>query len=637
MITIQNGGLQLDFNKETLHCTIKTTGTVWEWEAAYQPLFHINGNAVRFQDAKTITHRRYDTGIGCGIISHYENFETFETSESLEGSAKELVFETYIWIEYATGDVHFEWIPINEPKSGMEDVVWPGPMQFHKNSADWYTLLNWGQGLLVPNGWETDLGRVAFDGRMCTEGAYMPWFSQIKDGHGYIAICEQPEDAGYKAFHAAGEDCTTVGMILYKSLGSMRYRRTMLYHFEESCDYNTMCKVYRAYVKEKGTFHSLREKALRADVDKLVGTMFVHTGIKTEVQPESRFFDPAAPDKNNHLTPFSTRTEQIRHYKDDLGIEKLYLHLDGWGDPGYDNKHPDYLPACIEAGGWDGMKELCDTIHECGYSFGIHDQYRDYYFFADTYDEHLAIHLEDGSIPSHANWAGGPQTYLCASQAPYYVKRNFSELAAHDITLDCAYLDVFTCNEPDECFEPHHKMSRKECLDFRGQCFAYLLSHNILSSSEEVADWAVPNLVFCHYAPYDFMMRRPEEHKKGIPVPLYNLVYHDCVIIPWMMEQHEAEDYMLYALINGGAPYFKRDGAYAGTDGAFGDGSAFSETQQKARCEVVTELHKQVAYCELVSHKLLDREGRRQQSIFSDGTCVEIDLSCGTYTISHQN
>ena len=636
MITVANGGMQLDFNEETLHCTVKAKDTVWAWEEAYQPLFHINGKEIRFLDAKTITHTRHDTGIGCGIVSHYENFETSESLKE-EGSAKELVFETYIWIEYATGDVHFEWIPIKEPQSGMEDVVWPGPMKFSKNSADWYTLLTWGQGLLIPNGWETELGPVAFGGRMCTEGAYMPWFSQIKDGHGYIVICEQPEDAGYQAFHAAGADSTTVGMILYKSLGSMRYRRTMLYHFEESCDYNTMCKVYRAYVKEKGTFHSLREKALRADVDKLVGSMFVHTGIKTVVQPESRFFDPAAPDKNNHLTPFSTRTKQIRHYKDDLGIEKLYLHLDGWGDPGYDNKHPDYLPACIEAGGWDGMKKLCDTIHECGYFFGIHDQYRDYYFFADTYDECSAVHLEDGSIPSHANWAGGPQTYLCASQAPYYVKRNFSELADHDITLDCAYLDVFTCNEPDECFEPHHKMSRKECLDFRSQCFAYLLSRNILSSSEEVADWAVPNLVFCHYAPYDFMMRRPEEPKKGIPVPLYNLVYHDCVIIPWMMEAHEVEDYMLYALINGGAPYFKRDGAYAGTDGSFGDGSAFSEKEQKARCEVVTELHKKIAYCELVSHKLLDREGRRQQSVFSDGTCVEVDLSCGTYTISHQN
>ena len=81
------------------------------------------------------------------------------------------------------------------------------------------------------------------------------------------------------------------------------------------------------------------------------------------------FFDPEAPEKNNHLTPFAVRTKQIRNCYEKLGIKKLYLHLDGWGDPGYDNEHPDYLPACIEAGGWEGMKELCDTIHDCRLCF----------------------------------------------------------------------------------------------------------------------------------------------------------------------------------------------------------------------------------------------------------------------------
>ena len=66
----------------------------------------------------------------------------------------------------------------------MDEVVWPGAMDFMCDSEDWYTLLNWGQGLLIPNGWETKLGKVPFDGRMCTEGSYMPWFSQIKDRNG---------------------------------------------------------------------------------------------------------------------------------------------------------------------------------------------------------------------------------------------------------------------------------------------------------------------------------------------------------------------------------------------------------------------------------------------------------------------
>lgn len=280
------------------------------------------------------------------------------------------------------------------------------------------------------------------------------------------------------------------------------------------------------------------------------------------------------------------------------------------------------------------MKELADTLHDCGYLFGIHDQYRDYYFDGKTFDASFGCLQTDGTIPEHANWAGGHQTYLCATQAPYYVKRNFRQLAEHDIGLDCAYLDVFTCNEPDECANPMHYMSRRDCLDFRGQCFEYLLSQGILPSSEEVSDWSMKSLVFCHYAPYQFQMCKPGTPRKGIPVPLFNLVYHDCVIIPWMMEKMDAHnDYMLYALLNGGAPYLIRDGAYPGIDGSFQPEFTFTEQEAYDRCRVVADLHERIAACEMVSHKLLAPDGSKQETVFSDGTRVRVDLDALSYEI----
>lgn len=179
-----------------------------------------------------------------------------------------------------------------------------------------------------------------------------------------------------------------------------------------------------------------------------------------------------------------------------MGVKKLFLHLDGWADPGYDNKHPDYRNACKEAGGWEGMKDLVNTVHRCGFLFGIHDQYRDYYLDADTFDEEYAVRLTDGTIPKHKRWAGGPQTYLCGTQAPYYVKRNFQDLFRHGIKLDGAYLDVFTCNEGDECDNPRHRMTRRECYEYRKQCFDWLLARGIMTSSEEVSDWSMQSLIF---------------------------------------------------------------------------------------------------------------------------------------------
>jgi hypothetical protein len=624
---IYTKGTEIRFDESRLSFTITHEGDSWNWGEGFRPRMECEEGTIYFADAKKISHEEWKTGIGHGILSHFEGFE-------LNGADAGIAFDTIVWIEEVSGDVFFEWVPLSTETVKVKSVYWPGYMEFDEKKDSWYTLLNWQQGLLVPNTWKTAVDKVVFDGFMGTAGAYMPWFGQVKDRAGYIAICEQPWNAAYYTEHPAEGPYTHVGIRWEPSLGKMDYRRVMKYSFVKDCDYNDLCKIYRNYVIEKGRFKSLAEKAVKTpSIDQLIGSAFLHKGIKTQVMTNSDFYDAENPDKNNHLTPFSVRTEEIKKFHE-LGVEKLYLHLDGWAEPGYDNQHPDYLPACEKAGGWKAMKELSDTMHECGYLFGIHDQYRDYYYAAKTFDENFATRLADGTIPSHARWAGGPQTYLCATQAPFYVKRNFTEIMDNGIKLDCAYLDVFTCNEGDECSHPWHKMTRRECYEYRNACFEYLLSKGILPSSEEVNDWAIPSLVFCHYAPYDFMLDRPGSPKKGIPVPLFNLVYHDCLIEPWMMDKvSEEEDYMLYAVLNGGAPYLVRDGAYQNTDGSFAGGVEITIEDQIKRCKVVSDLHEKVAKCEMVRHEMVDGNPKVQRTTFADGTVVTVDFQAQTYQI----
>lgn len=510
MMIIERGNTKVCLCQETLAVTVEKDQTRWEWTDGFQPELICKEGRFSFLDAVTITHETYTMGVGIGIRSCFEGFEK-------DGVTYPYAFETLIWMEDTTEQVYFEWVPLKEEGLQVEKVLWPGQMAFEEKKDSWYTLLTHQQGILIPNDWEIPLSAIPFAGFFETAGGYMPWFGQVKDRQGYIAICTTPWNAGYYAEHPAGGPYTHVGVYFAPSLGKMEYRRVMRYTFLNDCDYNDLCKEYRSYVNEQGRLRTLEEKAARTpSVNDLIGCAFVHKGIKTQVQHNSDFFDPENPEKNNHLTTFAQRTKEIRELHE-LGVEKLYLHLDGWAQPGYDNQHPDYLPACKEAGGWEDMKELADTMHECGYMFGIHDQYRDFYKAAPSFDENYACRLPDGSIPEHQRWAGGPQSYLCATQAPYYVKRNFTEIKKHGIRLDGAYLDVFTCNEGDECDNPEHRMTRRECYEFRGRCFEYLLSQGILPSSEEVSDWAVPSLVFCHYAPYDFMMKKPGTPKEGVP------------------------------------------------------------------------------------------------------------------------
>lgn len=628
MKEITAGGSTVRLHEETLLVSLFRNDAEWNWREDFVPTLECDEGIFSFTDARSVSHELFQNGIGTGIRSCFEGFEA-------NGTVRPYSFETLIWIEAVSGDIRFEWLPLCEEGLSVKKVRWPGEMSFEKASRSWYSVLNHQQGLLVPNDWETALDHVVFNGFFETAGAYMPWFGQVKDREGYIAICETPWNAGYTAEHPAGGPYSHVGIYYEPSLGKMDYRRVLRYTLLSDCDYNDLCKVYRAYVRETGHLRTLAEKAAQnPSVDRLIGCSFVHTGIKTVVQPDSDFFDPENPEKNNHCTPFSKRTEEIKLLHN-MGVEKLYLHLDGWAQPGYDNCHPDYSPACIEAGGWEGMKELADTMHECGYLFGIHDQYRDFYKSAKSFDENYACRLTDGTIPEHHRWAGGSQSYLCATQAPYYLRRNFAALFENGIELDGAYLDVFTCNEGDECTNPEHRMTRRECYEYRGQCFSWLLAHGILSSSEEVSDWAIPSLIFCHDAPYSFMMKRPGLPKDGIPVPLFNLVYHDCVIEPWMMDKaSENDDYMLYALLNGGAPYLLRDAAYLNTDGSFEGDELLALEEMIRRSKTVSALHEKIAKCEMVRHRMNPENWWIQETEFSDGTKVKVDFKNQTYEIS---
>lgn len=629
VITVDHANTTLQLDEATLALSVTAHGQTWRWAESYRPRFvTTDDKEFFFSDAVTISHHAWNTGIGQGIRSTYQGFV-------VDGAEKPFAFETIVWIEGVSGDVFFEFVPLNEEGITLKAIYWPGYMEFEEPSDRWYSVLNILQGLLLPNTWENEVNKLQFDGQMCSCAAYMPWFGQVRPGAGYIAICQHPWDAAYQVDHPANGPYSHVSVRWLPSLGKMAYRRVMKYTFLGDCDYNDLCKIYRGYVKETGLFTSLAEKAAKSPlVDKLIGSAIVHKGIKTHIAPGSYYYNEEEPEKNDHLIPFSVRTAEIKHYKE-KGVKKLYLHLDGWGDPGYDNKHPDYLPACKEAGGWEGLKELSDTIQDCGYMFGLHDQYRDYYFDAPTFDKDFACYAPDGSIFDMSRWAGGRQTLLCATQAPYYVKRNFEEVLRHGIHLEASYLDVFTCNEGDECNHPWHKMTRKECFEYRNACFSYLLSKNILPSSEEVTDWAMKNLVFAHYGPYDFMLQAPGTPRKGIPTPLFNLVYHDCIILPWLMDRIEGqEDYMLYALLNGGAAYMDKDGAYPNCDGAFDNAAAETHLDEEiARYQIVSALQERIAKCEMTRHEFLDRDWKKQCTTYSDGTTVTVNFHDNSYQI----
>ena len=574
--------------------------------------------------AQKITTWLVQTGSGQGLCTRYENFPDEPT----------FVLETVWWLETGTGHLYAWAVPLAESRTRLQKLAWPAPFVFDSCDARDVTVYPLMQGMLLPNGWEQEFDlddhwELESD-HVYTRSAYMPWWGQLRGRAGYMALAVTPWDAGFSLCHPSG-GATSVQVLWNASLGQLSYGRAMRFSFFEDGDYVTLCKAYRDWLKEQGELVTLKEKMQRnPKAEELRGTAVIHTGIWQEVKPSCRFAAVENPETVfvPYFSTFEQRAEQLCRLKA-RGLTRAYLHVDGWGQAGYDSQHPDVLPPAEKAGGWEGFAGLRDTAHELGYLFALHDQYRDYYMDAPSYRPELAIHDGDGKIPTSDLWVGGTQAFLCPSQYLGFLRRNYGALQCKGMMPDGVYLDVFACVALDECWEPHHPVTRRQCMEYREQCFNWMRSHGVIVSSEEGIGWAMRGLDLVHHANYALVCTPQEgtltghctRKPYGIPVPLLNLVYHDCVVTPWFItektdESPEEQNGFLHALLNGGVPYVDID----------------ASAEEIRRAAIVSELHKRLGTVEMTHHRFLEGQNR-QETEYADGTCVQVDFTTNEYKI----
>ena len=616
MYHLNGQSLKIEYDPAALHLTVRQRHECWSWGAV--PFIRLSGGEVLSFRNAVCQAEDYQTGVTSGVRARYSGFRD---DPVLAGP---LVAHTLVAIDSTDDTVRFEIRIENDEEGEIDSLAWPAAMAFDAERDCGTTVLPYMQGALIPARYDQAIINVG-GGTIFERSAYMPFFGQTRNGSGYLAIYDTPYDARYDVRHDAGGD-TRVQPLFVPSLGRMREKRILLCIFSEGCDYNSFAKHYRRYVREKGQLVTLAEKIARnPSVARLIGTPIIHEAIAVHISEQSDYFKPGDPAHNDHFTPFRTRANQLRALKA-RGVEKAYLHLDGWGRHGYDNLHPDPFPPHEAAGGLAGMRELADACHELGYIFGIHDQYRDYYEDAPTFNPDNALTNADGSHPFCSVWYGGPHSWLCQMLAPEYVRRNYAEFRRLGIKIEGAYLDVFSVVFLDECFSQDHPMTRRECVEKRRECFEILTSQGIIPSSEETIDCIVPAIALCHHAPYyTDPLGSETADAYGIPIPLFNLVYHDCIVIPWSSWTTRKGGWgipgrdlgFLHAVLNGGTVYIGLD-----ADDAY-----------LLQCREALALHRRVAQQEMVRHEFLGGGYRCQRATFADGTSVEVNFDTDEYQI----
>ena len=632
--------LQLKFNEKNNSYEICFDGFLWmnDGTKAYVSVYEKKGKGTKvknipFSSAESVkTEYQKDK-----IVTRYDGFYL---------SGKKLPFALICTAEIIDSDsVVFSLKSENETEYCIQGAVYPGAFNSKTKGENSYHVDPMRQGFILPDGYMKNFFPTCYYTKVKrpinTGDCYFPLWGRVCDGHTFSAIVETPYDASLVS--CFGKRRSFLNSVYWQtSLGKVSYERKIRFVFHSNGDYNTVAKDYRKYLIDRNQLVTLDEKIKKnSNIKNILGAPVLHHKIFSKINEKSQFYNKNGSNEILCAT-FCERAEQMKKLKA-AGLEKLYIHTDGWGKNGYDNDHPYILPPCEAAGGWDGFKNFSDVCRELGYVFALHDQYRDYYYDSPVFDKNKAVTNLDGSNPYCSIWDGGEHTYLCSAFALDYVKKTYTELEEHGVDVQGAYLDVFAIMQGDECFHEDHRITREESMEYRGKCFDYLNEKGLVMSSEEPGMQLLNHLALVHHGPHALV---PQENGKavGIPVPLGNLIYHDCIIVPWNWFNNwgipKGEDGDLYGALNAGMPYLHPYGnelRKIGTDNRTADVIMMNDEELKKELERVKplcELQEKLYNKEMVKHEFLGSY-RKQKATYSDGTSVVIDLDKNTYKINY--
>jgi hypothetical protein len=594
---------------------------------------------LRLADAGKIVIEPYDTGCKTGVKIRLERFRS--TGLFSRGLELDLAVVLTVCLEGEAEELVCDAVAI-ERETSVQQLDWPPTMD--ASDVD-FTVLPHERGNLLPRDWPQEYGpflvapahtvhgdegagdRTSVIVSNLIECWSMSWWGFQRGESAMMVIVETSADASYQFSHPPGGP-TIIGPRWLAALGRLRYPRTVRMCFFPRGNYVTLAKRYRRHVMDAGQFVSLEEKIARTPaVAKLIGAPHVQQfamvpGRSFEAMPYlldlpiGRFYQEN-PDKGYGVVPFDDLAAELRRLKG-MGLERLHVTVSGWNQFGINVQHPDPLPPSEPAGGWEGFERWVETCQELGYTRAVHDQYRDYFVDAPSFDPQFALHEEDmfnppttfpgtrfigwkeGHVPYMDEWGGGKQAYLNPRFALGHLIKNHELMARHGVELDGVYFDVLGYCPPTEDFNPEHLTTRAESMAARARLFNWARNNRGVVGVEAGADWVIP------YVDYACQAREGV----CISVPLYNLVYHDAIMTPAGGLRTP-----LRCLLNGGFPWY------------------VTEASDMEMVQAICALHERVATLEMVNHEFLDDTYRKERTTFADGVTVTIDRDTGAYEI----
>jgi len=540
----------------------------------------------------------------------------------------------------------------DQPAADVAEVLLLDKSLTIEPGADNYYAIPNRMGILVPVEGDKPYTRrfPAYSG----SGYSMAMFGAVHKGSALLATWEDPYTVMVADYTVEPQRRLAMSLDLQRTARQVRFQPLGRGGYVE------VSKAYRPIAKQRGYLKTLAEKIREnPDAARFFGAADFKPFAFSRYVPNTRW-NRTDQERLNISFTFEECADLAEHFAKDLGIDRALLVLNGWINGGYDNRHPDVLPAAPEIGGDQALIEASRRVHALGkgWVFGLHDNYQDFYKNAKSWNEDYIMKNADGSLHAGGEWAGGLAYLICSRKSVELASRPQNVPKVKELfSPDVYFSDTIFAAPLYECFDPKHPLSFEDDLHYKQLLCDYLRKQVGLFGSEEGREWGVPHADY-----FEGLM----SHKTGynltgaaaadIVIPMFEMVYGDAIPIyahqsdrPRIDNPSYILDHILYAEM----PVYQYGSHHYWTNPAppqgpqkqplqesrmvFARGGHFNPTDQfiKNTYEVLSPLGRDTALLPMTDHRFVTADRMVESTRFVADTDITVNFGVSDYSTAH--
>jgi Glycosyl hydrolases related to GH101 family, GH129 len=420
----------------------------------------------------------------------------------------------------ASGDLHVQSVEL------LENALWT------TGAGKGYALVPVRMGLKIPADSRLEFTRTF--GTYEYEGCYMAMLGLVKNGAAALITWEDPYVSGTLKSEIPRDGPLARQQVLSAAMSLRKTARSLQLYLLGEGDHMTIGHAYREIATKRGLVDRWSAKIKRnPESAKLIGAIDFKLWALLDREMNAESTEQKVLKVN---WTFDEAAQVAEHLRNDLKLTRVLFPIGGWTRRGYDNQHPDIMPANPECGGNAGLAECSRRVRKLGYVFNLHDNYQDIYRDSPSWNEDLIMKNAEGALVKGGVWWGGQAYLTCSRQALALAQRPGNLPAVKEVSHANSYfIDTTYAAGLQECFDPKHPLTRADDMKWKIALSDYAREQFGIFGSEDGREWAIPHSDFMEglVGVAGDYFHRPQLMKEtgGIPIPLFEIVYRDTQAI----------------------------------------------------------------------------------------------------------